>query len=177
MNTVLPRLAADLGTTDRTLRRALRDGLLRAERATPRTVELPLEERAYLRRAWPFLSELRRVLRTEPGVSLAILFGSRARGDHRPGSDVDLLVRLRPGADARELAGRLSDKLGLRVQLVSLEDAEAVPLLLVEVVREGRVLVDRDRTWPALAARRQQIERAADRERRRIESEFEAAFR
>ena len=176
MKTRLAALAAELDTTDRTLRRALQQGLLRAQRPSPRTVDLSVTERAYLRRAWPLLSSLREALRTEPAVSLAVLFGSRARGDDHPRSDVDLLVRLRQGADRRKLASRLSESLGLRTRLVALEDAERAPLLLAEVMREGRVVIDRDKAWPALLARRHRIERAARRERRRIDDDFAAAF-
>ncbi len=176
VRTLLPALASDLGTTDRTLRRALEQGLLRAERPSARTVELALGERVYLRRAWPLLSRLRAELRTEPGVSAAILFGSRARGDDQADSDVDLLVRLRARADRWALARRLSERLGLAVEIVTLDDAEGAPLLLAEVLDEGRVLVDRDGTWPALLARRARIESAAARERRRIDAEFAAAF-
>lgn len=176
MRIVLPQLAAELQTTDRTLRRALQQGLVHAERPSPRTVDLSIAERAYLRRAWPLLSSLREALRTEPAVSSAVLFGSRARGDDYARSDVDLLVSLRDGANRRQLASRLSERLGLRVQLVTLEDAREAPLLLAEVMREGRVVVDRDGLWPALLRERQQVERAARRERRRIDAEFSAVF-
>ena len=175
MRTALPELAAELHTTDRTLRRALRQGLLNAARPSSRTVDLPLAERSYLRRAWPFLASLRAALRTEPGVSLAVLFGSRARGDYAAASDVDLLVGLRNG-DARRFASRLSDKLGVRVQVVTLEDARDAPLLLREVLREGRVLVDRDDRWLPLLGEKARVERAAQRERRRIDARFSELF-
>jgi predicted nucleotidyltransferase len=32
------------------------------------------------------------------GVCHAALFGSRARGDHRPDSDIDILIEIEPGA-------------------------------------------------------------------------------
>jgi hypothetical protein len=70
----------------------------------------------------------------------------------------------------------LSDRLGLRVQIVTLDDAERVPLVLAEVLRDGRVMIDRDNEWGDLVARRQQIDRAAARERRRIDDEFAATF-
>jgi predicted nucleotidyltransferase len=105
-----------------------------------------------------------------------VLFGSRARGDEHARSDVDLLVSLRDGANRGQLASRLSERLGLRVQLVTLEDAREAPLLLAEVIREGRVVVDRNGLWPALLRETQQIERAATRERRRIDAEFSAVF-
>lgn len=176
MRTALPELAAELETTDRTLRRALRQGLVNAQRPSPRTVDVSLTERTYLRRAWPFLAALREALRTEPTVSLAVLFGSRARGNYSAGSDVDLLVALRDEAGPRRLTSRLSEKLGLRVQLVPLEDARKAPLLLREALREGRVLVDRDRQWRALLREKEQVERAARREQRRVEAQFSAVF-
>lgn len=177
METNLQDLAAELGTTDRTLRRAVAQGLFRAERPSPRTLDVSLAERVYLRQSWPLLSSLRDALRTEPSVSLAALFGSRARGEEHGASDVDLLVALRDGADRWALARRLEQRVGDRVQLVELDDALDAPLLLAEVVREGRVLVDRDAVWRQLMRRRAQIEREAGRERRRIDDEFEQVFR
>ncbi len=106
-------------------------------------------------------------------MSFAVLFGSRARGEEHGESDIDLLVTLREGADRWVLAGRLAQRVGANVQIVELADALAAPLLLAEVVREGRVLVDREGFWPQLRRRRPQIERDAARERRRIDDEFE----
>ena len=176
METRLPDLAAELGTTERTLRRAVAQGLFRAERPSPRTLDVPLAEHVYLRRSWSILSSLRAALRTEPKVSFAALFGSRARGGEHDASDIDLLVTLREGADRWVLAGRLSQRVGARVQIVELDDALAAPLLLAELVREGRVLIDREGVWTQLIRRRPQIERDAARERRRIDDEFERAF-
>jgi predicted nucleotidyltransferase len=172
----LPELARELKTTDRTLRRAVELGTLRVARPSPRKVVLPIAERAYLRRHWGLLSALRETLRTEPAVSMAVLFGSRARGDEHAGSDVDLVVALRGGGVANGLEERLSRRLGMPVQIVTAEDAERVPLLLAEVIREGRILVDREGQWSTLTRRRKQIQRAADRQRREIDVRFEAAF-
>ncbi len=176
MNVDLSSLAAELGTTDRTLRRSIEQGLLRTDRPSPRKVSLPVKEREFLRRSWPLLSGLRQALRTEPSVSLAVLFGSAARGDAHEGSDVDVLVVTRPRADRRALAARLSERVVTEVQLVELEDAREKPLLLAEVLREGRVLVDRDRFWPGLQGERPKFERAAARERARVEREFAELF-
>jgi len=54
------------------------------------------------------------------GVSRIVLFGSRARGDNRPGSDMDFLVSLRPASfDAyMDLKFFLEDGLGGPVDLV-----------------------------------------------------------
>ena len=176
MQTSLQDLAAELQTTDRTLRRAVAQGLLRAERPSPRTLDVSLAERVYLRRSWPLLSSLREALRTEPRVSFAVLFGSRARGEGSGTSDVDLLVALRKRADRWVLADRLSERVGADVQIVDLDDALAAPLLLAEALREGRVLVDREAVWPSLTRRLPQIERDAASERDRIADEFERSF-
>jgi predicted nucleotidyltransferase len=172
----LSTLAAELGTTDRTLRRSVVQGLLHAERPSPRKVEIPVKEREFLRRSWPLLSQLRQAFRTEPTVSFAALFGSAARGEMHSGSDVDVLVALRDGGDVRTLAARLSQRVGLHVQLVLLEDAERAPLLLAEAVREGRVLVDREQRWRRLRQQRSKIERAAALERGRVDREFSELF-
>ena len=158
------------------MRRAVAQALIRAERPSPRKLEIPVAEREYLRRSWPLLSQLRAALRTEPTVALAALFGSAARGEMHAASDVDVLVAQRDGADLRALASRLSERLGLRVQLVSLEDARRAPLLLAEVLAEGRVLVDREALWPQLQAQRPRIERGAVAERVRIDREFSELF-
>jgi predicted nucleotidyltransferase len=176
VNTKLSVLAEELHTTDRTLRRAVQQGLIRASRPSPRSVDISLAERSYLREAWSFLSQMREALRTEPAVSLAVLFGSRSRGRQDPDSDVDLLVRMRGDRDPRHLASRLSDRLGVRVDVVRLDDALNAPLLIAEVVREGRVLVDRDGVWPSFASEQQRFDRAAARERRRASREFADAF-
>lgn len=176
MNAELTTLASELATTDRTLRRAVAQGLLRAERPSPRKLEIPVKERHFLRRSWPLLSQLRQTFRTEPSVAFAALFGSAARGEMHAGSDVDLLVALREGADTRALESRLSERLGLHVQLVSLEDAQRAPLLFAEALREGRVLVDRKRLWPRLQQQRPKVERSAARERDRVNREFTELF-
>lgn len=176
LKTLLPQLATDLSTTDRTLRRALADGLIRGERPSPRTVDLPLAERMYLVAAWPLLAELRAALRTEPSVRFAALFGSQARGDAGPASDIDLLVDTKDGARLREVARRLEMKVGRSVHAVGLSEAERSPMLLAEVLREGRVLVDRDGAWRELRRGQSRVERAARLQRERIDEAFAAAF-
>ena len=61
------------------------------------------------------------------GVSELGLFGSRVRGDHRPDSDLDVLVSFRPGAFVSlftlvELEDSLADRLGVKVDL-SIKDS------------------------------------------------------
>lgn len=48
------------------------------------------------------LARLREVLATAPGVEEAVLFGSRAKGETRPGSDIDLALK-GPDLSARDL--------------------------------------------------------------------------
>ena len=176
MITALPELATELGTTDRTLRRAVEEGLVRGHRVSPRKLEVPISERTYLRENWPVLRGLRQALRTEPSLRAAILFGSYARGEQREASDIDILVDRKPGPGLRAVASRLSMRLGRPIQLIALEDAERAPLLLAEVLRDGRVLVDRDKTWDRLLGAKATIERRAIRERRRIDTDLAAAF-
>lgn len=172
MQARLLQLATELGTSDRTLRRALKQGLIHADRPSPRAVDIGIGERSYLLRAWPELSELREALRTEPRVSLAVLFGSKARGDATADSDVDLLLGLRDGGDGKAIGYRVAERLGQPVQVVRLDEAERAPMLVSEVLRDGRVLVDRDGLWPRLRKRAAKIERQSSAKRRRIDDDF-----
>lgn len=154
----LPRLAKEIGAAPRTLRRAVSDGLVRCHRPGPRKLSISSSERRYLIEHWDLLSKLRRVLRTEPRVRLAVLHGSVARGHDDAGSDIDLLV-VAPGADLIGLTARLQRRLGRRVDLAAMEDVD--PVLLLEAVQSGRVLVDRDRRWKGLVERAPRLERQA----------------
>jgi predicted nucleotidyltransferase len=167
---VIQELAADLDVQERTLRRAVSQGVLRASRSGPRRLALAPGERDYLRAHWPLLSGLRRALRTEHGVRLAVIYGSLARGDEDEGSDLDLLVSLtddRPSAAFR-LASRLQGVSARPVDIARLERVEAqVPLLLDRVLDEGRVLIDRDGQWERLCNRRSAIRTRARSDHRR----------
>lgn len=103
--TELAGLAETIGTSGRALRRAAARGLIRVQRPSPYTVEISGEERRYIRTHWPLLRSLNAGFRTEHNVRLAVLYGSAARGDDRPGSDVDLILALGAfeagGAEAR----------------------------------------------------------------------------
>jgi predicted nucleotidyltransferase len=112
----------------------------------------------------PGLAELRRALRTEPNVRLAVLYGSIARGDDTATSDVDLLVSLgKDHADAAvKLAIRLERMVDRHVDVARLNRIQdTAPLLLLQVVDEGVVVVDRDSEWSVLRARRDEIEQSA----------------
>jgi uncharacterized protein len=80
-----------------------------------------------------FLPELRR---RYPIRSLA-LFGSMVRGEHRPDSDVDILVEFDGPVDLFDLAGLkvdLEDRLGRRVDLAqrNLLKPRLAPRILAE---------------------------------------------
>jgi predicted nucleotidyltransferase len=170
--TNLKLLAEKLAVSDRTLRRAAARGTIRGwQRGRQARVELPIREILYLERAWTTIDSLIGELRTLPNVRLAVLFGSVARGDWHDRSDLDLLVRFaESNLRARgRLLSRIEDAVpGRPVQLVELEDAN--PLLLVDVIRDGRVLVDRDGDWPALLARRARLETEAAKSRVELEA-------
>src|SRR5687767_3606086 len=117
--TVLDDLARELGLSERTLRRAVASGTIRAERPSPRRLRLTEEEREWVVGHWPTVARLREELRTEPSVRLAVLFGSSARGREHRRSDLDLLVELdSPSRDRlARLEERLSTGTGRKVQL------------------------------------------------------------
>jgi predicted nucleotidyltransferase len=171
--TELGVLADELGVHERTLRRAVGQGTLRATRPTPRTLALPLSERRYLRRAWPLLAAVRRALRTEQNVRFALLFGSAATGVDTNTSDVDVLVDLRDPSLERviDLNAKLTAALGRPVDLVRLGDAEREPAFLAAALSDGRVLIDREQLWPRLRGRETTIRRyGSERERRRTQA-------
>src|SRR3989442_1417342 len=128
----LAMLASDVGVHERTLRRAVSQGTLRAVRPTMRTLALPLSERRYIRTRWALLSGLRQALRTEQNVRFALLFGSAATGTDTLASDVDVLVDLRDASLDRvvDLSSKLGTVTGRRVDVVRLQDAEAEPSFL-----------------------------------------------
>jgi predicted nucleotidyltransferase len=110
------------------------------------------------------LSTLRHALRTEPNVRLAVLYGSLARADDTPDSDLDLLVSLaadRPDAAVR-LAVRLERATGREVDVARLNRIQdTAPLLLLRAIDEGRVVLDRDEEWTGLKTSRSEIAQRA----------------
>lgn len=76
------------------------------------------------------------------GIAELKVFGSRARGTARPGSDVDVLYALRPGRklgwEIEQLADELANLLGHDVDLVSLRSLH--PRIKPTVLAEARLL-------------------------------------
>ncbi len=165
MSLILKELADEVGVSERTLRRGVAGELIRARRPSSRRLVVSEEETAWVRLHWSLVGRLRGALRTEPNLELAVLFGSLARGDAVAGiSDVDLLVELRrpfPGA-LEALRLRLSRQLPAEVQIVPLKAARSNPRLLTEVLRDGRPLVDRERSWPRLRTQAARAQAQAD---------------
>jgi predicted nucleotidyltransferase len=179
MSSVLEKLAREVGVHERTLRRAVRGGLIHARRPSSHRLSISEAETAWIRSHWGLVAQLLAALRTEPNVELGVLFGSVARGGDVEGiSDVDLLVELRrwsPGAlDA--LRQRLGERVQADVELVPLEAARRDPILLSEVLRDGRPLVDRGGMWPDLQAQRDRTQVQADRAGRQLQQDAREAL-
>jgi len=82
-----------------------------------------------------------------PYASRIVLFGSQARGEARPTSDVDLLIALRPSGERPplglrwfELEAELAEQLGRRVELVT--EAALSPHLRPYVEQDQVVLYE-----------------------------------
>ncbi len=93
-------------------------------------------------------------LGSRQNVQLAVLFGSAARGDLGPRSDVDIGLRL--GVDTTETRRQVEVALGRvagrEVDIVHLD--EAAPLLRFEIAREGVLLLERvPHAWADFKAR------------------------
>ena len=113
-------------------------------RSEPRLYNRPMVDPALLER-------LREACEHSPeSVAAVYLFGSVARGDDRPGSDLDIgvLGRTRDTALSDLVLGDLSDRLEAaarrNLDLVILQAAP--PDLVHRVMRDGILLLDRDRS-------------------------------
>ncbi|MEA2604782.1 MAG: hypothetical protein QOF89_5774 [Acidobacteriota bacterium] len=88
------------------------------------------------------IEALRGALRGRKDVRVALLFGSRARGKARPGSDADVAVEGRD-LNPLALAADLSEAAGVEVDVVDLGRA-GYPLLNA-VLRDGILLHEGER--------------------------------
>lgn len=104
-------------------------------------------------------ARLAAVLEADPDIEVAACFGSAARGRLRAESDVDVYVKLRPGASwsphqELELTSALSAEAGREVDLTIEDEGRTSVLLRLEVARHGRLLYEvRPGAWVALRAR------------------------
>jgi len=101
------------------------------------------------------IATARRVLAAGPPLRLAVLFGSRAIGTARAGSDVDIAI-LPADPDLTlhaelEISAALSSALSVEVDLVRLDHAST--LLRWEIARDGIPLVTVDHEWTRFRAR------------------------
>lgn len=136
-------------------------GLVRGRPLADR-VELAAAERAYVTRHADLLQRLVETAEASP-ADLVVLFGSVARGDDGPASDVDLLVAGElDDLELRRLAAALEEELERNVDVVDLASAERQPWLLLTVVNDGRVVVDRGTAWPTLQRQRHQLVHSAE---------------
>jgi predicted nucleotidyltransferase len=96
------------------------------------------------------IDQLRRAFAGRPGIVAAYLFGSFARDEARPASDVDIGVILSAGKPRTlealvpldELREELALLLGREVDLVPMN--EAPPELLHRILRDGVLLAEAD---------------------------------
>jgi predicted nucleotidyltransferase len=97
---------------------------------------------------------LAEVLRSGPPLRLAALFGSEARGQARPDSDVDVAILPATAAlslDAElSLQARLSSAIGREVDLVRLD--HCIPGLRFRVAKEGLLLIGEPLAWKRFRA-------------------------
>lgn len=88
------------------------------------------------------LDELRGVAREDPQVLAVILYGSHARGEAGPGSDVDVCLVLKLGFPREDLPAKAFACLGFDLDV---RVFQALPLAVRRrVLQEGRVLYARD---------------------------------
>lgn len=115
------------------------------------------------------LEQIEAVLQNYANVRKAVLFGSRARGDHRPQSDYDIAVYpvSRPFQEELQLRGQLDDlDMLYKIDLVMV-DQFVEPALLQNIETEGVVIMERD-------SKRANYKRAIERLREAL-NEYEAA--
>lgn len=88
------------------------------------------------------LQKLRSVLVSVPAVKEAILYGSRARGDYRCGSDIDITLRgeALTERDLCRVAMHIDDLLLPYFVDVSIFDRLANPKLKANIERDGQLL-------------------------------------
>lgn len=78
------------------------------------------------------------------GVQFAGIFGSRARGDNRPDSDLDILIRFKEDdkslLDLINIENTLSDKFGIKVDLVT--EGSMSPYIKPYILKDLKVILN-----------------------------------
>lgn len=121
------------------------------------------------------VAELTDTLAGESGVVLAVLIGSRARGEAGQNADIDLLLELDPPGDevVEGLHRRLKARIGVEIDPLTTRSVAHARRFWAKAVEEGQVLVDRHARWPSIVrdpegsrlAERQPVEELASGER------------
>lgn len=127
-------------------------GLLRAPRPGGRVV-LPASEERWLSAHAQVARRLHDLAWETTGLDTVVLFGSTARGDDRPGSDLDVLVDGPWSNDATMLARvrtRWGEALGREVQTLPLRQGRDAPIALDAALTEGRPVKDVSGAWAML---------------------------
>jgi hypothetical protein len=141
------------GVSSRTIQRAMAEGTIRTKGGSGHWYTLSPGEHEYLSEVGPMLFRLRQVLRTEPGVRGAVLFGSFAKGQPSSRSDIDLVVDFKgavTGPRLARLGQRLSQKLGREVDLYPYSDLSNDLSIMLELKETGRPVGDRCGFWKQL---------------------------
>lgn len=125
-------------------------------------------ERRWLTGNGALIRDVDVLTRHNKAIDMVVLFGSRARGAQRPDSDVDLLVDGDISGNARALAimrGELLERLRRDVEICTLPEAYASPVVLLEATYDGRVLKDTAGRWKRTVEARPRVFRQAAAER------------
>jgi len=95
------------------------------------------------------------VLRRYPQVEKAILYGSRAKGNYKNGSDIDLTLRGRADLTLNvlyKIMDELDDLLLPHIIDLSIFDKISDPDVIEHIQRVGVTFYDEDEAMPELAA-------------------------
>lgn len=93
------------------------------------------------------IKKIRKILRANPNIEFAYLFGSQAKGFAGERSDWDIAVYFKN--DAKKLPqwtvfyleAEISKEIGSEVQITALNDVDS-PLFLFQIISDGVVLID-----------------------------------
>lgn len=87
------------------------------------------------------VDEIRPVVEEYP-ITLAVLYGSYARGDVRPGSDIDLAIEFEPSlSDTKRTTVRL-DLIARLSELLETDDIDVIPLDQASRALQQNITVD-----------------------------------